>query len=125
MREDPFTYCLAKMQKAVGSKRTTVHKMNSYEDFEKWLKEENNMLTAKDLNNQINLVDTTKSKIIDTWLSEIVFPEFRENGQEFPCPDGVSLSAAKTLLKRRGFSVETFCDYEGAFIYITIPAQEE
>ena len=83
------------------------------------------MLTAKDLYNQINLVTFTKSKIIDTWLSEIVFPKFRENGQGFYCPDGVSLSEAKTLLQHRGFSVETLYHYEGAFIYITIPAQEE
>ncbi len=36
-QEKPFNYDLPQMEKALASERTCVPRMESYEDFEKWL----------------------------------------------------------------------------------------
>tara|TARA_R100000541_G_C1897352_1_gene84066 strand:+ start:84702 stop:84953 length:252 start_codon:yes stop_codon:yes gene_type:complete len=83
------------------------------------------MKTAKDLENLLKLKQSDKNTIIDTWLEKEVFPKFTHNKQGFSIPEGVSLSETEELLKVRGFLVKTYSDYQGSFVYLSIPPQGE
>lgn len=83
------------------------------------------MKTASDLHSFLKLKESDKSKLVDKWLEEEVFPKFSHNGQGFDVPSGITSLEIKDLLSVRGFSVETLSDYQGNFVYITLPPQGE
>lgn len=82
------------------------------------------MFTAKDMHEILKKNELKKEEIIDEWLKEKVAPNYSDN-MGYACPDGVTLSEAEDLLGTRGFDVHTYSGYQGSFIYLKIPPQEE
>ncbi|WAW11391.1 hypothetical protein vBAcePPAc_0014 [Aeromonas phage vB_AceP_PAc] len=82
------------------------------------------MITAKDLQKHLNDQIETKDILIDNWLKDIVFPNYIGSTQGFPCPDGVSLTEADSLLRKRGFHVITNNAGCKTTIYLSIPPRK-
>ena len=82
------------------------------------------MLTTKDLQKHLEDKVATKDYLIDNWLEYVVFPNYVGSSQGFPCPDGVSLTEADCLLRKRGFHVITNNGGGKTTIYISIPPQK-
>lgn len=83
------------------------------------------MITARDLQKYLDDKSTTKDTLIDNWLKDVVFPNYIGSTQGFPCPDGVSLTEADSLLRKRGFHVITNnAGGKNAVIYLSIPPRK-
>jgi hypothetical protein len=83
------------------------------------------MITATDLIKHIELKNSDKSKLIDDWLQSTVFPKWSRNGDGFTTPKGISNSEIENLLNVRGFVVTTHSSYQGNFVYISLPPQND
>ena len=79
------------------------------------------MLTANDLQKYIDDKTAIKDDLIDTWLKDVVFPNYIGNTQGFVCPRGVSLVEADSMLRKRGFHVIISRASGKDTIYISIP----
>jgi hypothetical protein len=82
------------------------------------------MITVKDyLAYEKSITEAIQSKV-DEWLQKQVFPTFYNN-KGYDVPEWTTTTQLQLLLEQRGWSVTTYSDYQGSFVYLSVPPQQD
>lgn len=82
------------------------------------------MITVKDYLEYKYSIDAGLQEKVDYWLKTVVFPEFHDH-KGYGVPSWIFTHQLKLLLEQRGWNVTTHSDFQGNFVYLSIPPQQD